>query len=227
MPRGPCGSIAGSSVSRAHRCVEHESAAMIADGCTRLFITRDALDQSRPGPGPGPGPDAEAFAARALADGEMRLAIDRFALTANEHHLRRIRRGDEVMALLPVRRRGFVFSAGVGLRRRDREPLRKRRARPPGLGLLARGYAPCLDDNRCFDARQVLLSGASSKTAFGARTLCRCADVQQRRRRHAPAVSTSMARTSRGCLSSSARAARHCPRPTPRWSLAVPKQVKG
>lgn len=74
MPRGPCGSIAGSSVSRAHRCVEHESAAMIADGCTRLFITRDALDQSRPGPGPGP--DAEAFAARVLADGEMRLAID-------------------------------------------------------------------------------------------------------------------------------------------------------
>ena len=99
MPRGPCGSIAGSSVSRAHRSAEHESAAMFADGGTRLFITRDALDQSRLGPGPGP----DAPAARVLADGEMRLAINRFALTANEHHLRRIRRGDEVMALLPVR----------------------------------------------------------------------------------------------------------------------------
>lgn len=137
---------------------------MFADGGTRLFITRDALDQSRLGPGPGP----DAPAARVLADGEMRLAINRFALTANEHHLRRIRRGDEVMALLPVRQRGFVFSAGVGLRRRDREPLRKRRARPPCLGLPARGYAPCLEDNRCFDARQMLLSGAWSKTAFGA-----------------------------------------------------------
>jgi hypothetical protein len=43
----------------------------------RLFISRGQLDQARLGP------DPDAPAARALRDGEARLGVDRFALTAN------------------------------------------------------------------------------------------------------------------------------------------------
>jgi Protein of unknown function (DUF2855) len=50
---------------------------MSADTGTRLFITRDALDQARLGP------DPDAPAARPLADGEVRFAVQHFALTAN------------------------------------------------------------------------------------------------------------------------------------------------
>ena len=50
---------------------------MSADPGTRLFIARDSVDKARLGP------DPDAPAARALVDGEMRLAVQHFALTAN------------------------------------------------------------------------------------------------------------------------------------------------
>ena len=57
-----------------------------------------------------------------LASGQVLLAVDAFALHRQQHHLRRLRRRDAVLELLP-RTRGLGTRAGLGLRyRRTIEP---------------------------------------------------------------------------------------------------------
>ena len=165
-----------------------------------------------------------------LADGEVRLRIDRFALTSNNITYAAFGEGDELLELLPDRRRSHRLHPGVGLRRRGRLALRRRRGRanastatsrsPTTLVLHARArrpraasttarrtgascspsttstcaaaatprYGPTprtyqallrplfttsfliddfLADNGFFGAREVLVSSASSKTAYG------------------------------------------------------------
>ena len=56
--------------------------------------------------------------ARALADGEARSSHRPLRADREQHHLRRLRRRDEVLGLLPHRRCGLGLHPGVGLRRR-------------------------------------------------------------------------------------------------------------
>ena len=67
------------------------------------------------------------------APGQARLRVDAFGLTAEQRHLRRVRRGDAVLGLLPHRRaRGLGLHPGLGLRRGRRVHVRRvRRRRAP------------------------------------------------------------------------------------------------
>jgi len=211
---------------------------MSADAGTRLFINRDGLDQARLGP------DPDAPAARALADGEVRLAVQRFAANnityaafgeamrywhffpsgnpatgclpvwgyavITESRCEGIAPGRRVWGCWPAGTHSVVQPTSLSPRgftdgAAHRQPMaaiynqyRFCDADPDwspsteGLQAVLRPlFATAfliddwLDEHRDFDARQILLSSASSKTALGTAF---CLSLRRERQPGAPTV---------------------------------------
>lgn len=195
---------------------------MVLDAGSRLLVSRRALHELRLAP------DPDAPAARPLADGEARLAVERFALTANnvtyaafgeamqywsffpgedpawgcvpvwgfatvtESRAEGVDVGSRCYGFLPMGTHLVVRPAKVGARgftdgsahRAELAAVYNRYtacAADPGYAPEREGHQAVLrplfttsfliddflDDNGFFGARQVLLSSASSKTAYG------------------------------------------------------------
>ena len=113
------------------------------DDAQRFLVRRDNLRESRLVS------DPDAPAARPLAEGEARLRIDQFRAHLEQHHLRCLWRGDEVLGLLPHRRCRLGHHSGLGFCR--------------GGGVVRRGRG------RGRALLRLLADGALSRGAAGAR----------------------------------------------------------